>query len=147
MQPQLEDAAHAGADGLGVKHIHARADDGNILHIKAERCAENRADITAVRRVMQDDMRLVRAQVILELAEHRRREAVILPRNAGKRLVRLFHADMVLFRFLPKPLCALGSGASAMQQHAAAAFRAVQQAFHRREHPRCVGIIQLRRIG
>ena len=96
---------------------------------------------------MQDDMRLVRAQVILELAEHRRREAVFLPRNAGKRLVRLFHTDMVLFRFLAKPLCALGSGASAMQQHAAAAFRAVQQAFHRREHPRCVGIIQLRRIG
>ena len=95
---ERECRAHRRAHHAGIVRIDRRADDRDVFEAKAERRAQDRAQIAAVTGVVEHDVRAVLVKPALRLFINHRRKAIFFFGNALQRAVGDLHADARLLR-------------------------------------------------
>ena len=131
---------------MGIIRIRRRADNGHVPPSKAQRGAQDGAQISCIRDMMQHDV-IAAAQRRRVLFENSRGKAIIFARNPRQRFIGDFDADMALLRQVQQLFASLASLRPGGKQQPTHPFGALFQGLHGGEYAGGIGIIQRSFIG
>ena len=140
---QAEQGPHGGADDVGLEHVRAGLDQGDVEKPEAEGRAQDGTQVARVGRVMKNNMSGFGVQNAGPLFKYGGGVAVALPGQAGQGLVRRLHPDVSGAAQLRQGGDALRILRLGADQQPPDQLRRFFHRLHRRKNPRGVGIIKL----